>query len=332
MVRSLADLSTWQLILSGTPTDKFEDYYAQFEIIQPGVLGDDFEDFRERYLKMGGFRDKQIVGYKNVQRLRQIVQHYSSRTTLREAQIEAGRKPYIVKRSLIKFELDSRSRNLYDELEEKLEAVIESGRQRKKIKIPLVVSLVQKLQQIAGGFLIQKEQLYNEDGTPKLTANGKPVYREEILKIGREKLRRLQELLVMNSIFRTEKFVVCANYTHELNAIAHTLATLGFTYKHVDGKNTFDGKFDTDCILLQVRSGEAIDLADARTYVFYSWNWSFINYEQAMFRILKFTSRFVRYFYLIANNTVDQEIYDGVMAKQKISRFIIDNRTSKRAT
>jgi len=327
MVRSLADLSTWQLILSGTPTDKFEDYYAQFQIIQPGVLGHEYEDFRDEYLKMGGYKNKQVIGYKHVDQLRAIVQKYSHRTTLREAQIEAGRKPYLVKRTLIKVKLEPETREIYNELDEKLEAVVN----KKKVKVPLVLTLSQKLQQIAGGFLIHKEQLYNDDGTPLLNTRGKPIYDEEILTVGREKLTKLSELLTMNSLFRQEKFVVCANYTHELDAIARRLRRLGWTYKRVDGNNPFDGIFDTDCVLLQVRSGEAIDLAEASTYIFYSWNWSYINYEQAMFRVLKFTSRIVKYFYLIAENTIDEDSYEAVMTKQKFSRLVIDNRRHKKA-
>lgn len=321
-VRSLADMSTWQLILSGTPQDKYEDYYAQFEIIQPGVLGVEPEDFQETFLEMGGFKNKQVVGYRNVDRLKRIIQKYSHRITLKDAQREAGRKPYLLKRQIIKFPLEPESRRIYDELDQFLTSMVN----KKRVKLRLAITLAQKLQQIAGGYLIYKEPLYEEDGTPQLTAKGKPKYFEEVLEVGLEKMHKLEELLTMNSLFRQEKFVVCANYTHELDAIASCLGKLGFTYKRVDGQNAFDGVFDTDCVLLQVRSGEAIDLAAAKTYVFFSWNWSFINYEQAMFRVLKFTSRLVRYFYLIAEHTVDEEIYEAVMTKQKFSKIVIDNR------
>jgi len=322
-IRSLADMSTWQLILSGTPQDKYEDYYAQFEIIQPGVLGVEPEDFKDEFCEFGGFKNKEIVGYKNVDKLKRIIQKYSHRITLREAQIEAGRKPYLLKRTLVKFPLEPESRRVYDELDTMLTTIVN----RRRVKLKLAITLAQKLQQIAGGFLIYKEPLYESDGTPQLTAKGKPKYFEEVLTVGGEKLRKLEELLTMNSLFRKEKFVICVNYTHEINAIAELVHDLGFVWKRVDGAHTFDGNFDDfDCIILQVRSGEAIDLAAARTYIFYSWNWSFINYEQAMFRVLKFTSRLVRYFYLIAENTVDEDIYEAVMTKQKFSQIVIDNR------
>lgn len=328
MCRSLAHMATYVLYLSGTPIDKFEDYWAQFDAIQPGVLEEEYEDFQERYLVMGGYKDREIIGYRNKERFAAIVHKYSHRITLREAQIEAGRKPYIVKKRFVRFDLKPESRKAYRELEKKLETVVN----RRKIKTPLVVTLTQKLQQIAGGYLIHKEQLYDRDGLPRLTPKGKPKFLKEIIPVGREKMVQLEQLITMNAIFSAEKFVICANYTHELDAIARRLDRLGRTYKRVDGDHPFDGKFDTDCVLLQVRTAEAIDLAAARTYIFFSWNYSFIDFQQAMFRILKFTSRLVRYFFLMANDTVDQDIYDAAIRKQKIAVLIADRYRKRGVT
>ncbi len=320
MLRSLAHLATYVTELSGTPIDKWEDYYAQFDAIQPGVLGDEYEDFQDEFLIMGGYKDKEIVGYKNKEKFFAIVNKYSYRVTLREAQISEGRKAYVVKKRFVRFDLKPESRRHYRELEKKLETVVN----RKKIKTPLVVTLTQKLQQLAGGYLIHKEPLYNEDGTPQLTKKGKPKFLKEIIPVGREKMVQLERLITLDSVFSAEKFVICANYSHELEEIAKRLDRLGRSYKLVDGDHTFDGTFDTDCVLLQVRTAEAIDLAKAGTYIFYSWNHSFIDFQQALFRILEFKTRLVRYYFLMANKTVDQDIYDAVHRKQKLAVLIAD--------
>lgn len=328
MCRSLAHLATYVTYLSGTPIDKWEDYWAQFDAIQPGVLGDDYEDFQEEFLIMGGYKDKEIVGYKNKEKFFAIVHKYSYRITLREAQISAGQKPYMVKKRFVRFDLKPESRRAYRELEKKLETVVN----RRKIKTPLVVTLTQKLQQLAGGYLIHKEPLYHRDGTPQLTKKGKPKFLKEIIPVGREKMVQLERLVTLDSVFSAEKFVVCANYTHELEEIAKRLDRLGRSYKIVDGDHPFDGTFDMDCVLLQVRTAEAIDLAKAKTYIFYSWNHSFIDFQQALFRILEFKSKLVRYYFLMANETVDQDIYDAAIRKQKLAVLIADRyRHRKRA-
>lgn len=329
MVRSIGELSTWRLLLSGTPLGQGrEDVWAQFDFIEPGLLEFEYEDFEDEYLKLGGYKKREVVGYKNTAKFDEIFHSRSFRITLREAQIEAGRLPYRVLRRKVEFDLKPETREIYTELEKELRVVV----RKRKVSTPLLMTLVQKLQQIAGGFLIHTEQVYDEEtGEPKLTKKGHPVVIEEILPIGREKLRKLGQLLALDSVFRSERFVICARYTHELEHIGKLLTKLGYTWKLVSGEGTFDGKFDTDAVLLQIQIAEAIDLSLAPNYIFYSWNHSYINYEQSKFRVLAFDTKLVRYYYLIARDTVDVDIYHVVAEKMKLSRYVCDTYRRKAA-
>jgi len=329
MVRSLGIMSTWRLLLSGTPLGQGrEDVWSQFDFLEPGLLEFEYEDFQDEYLKLGGYKKREVVGYKNIAKFDEIFHSRSFRITLREAQIEAGKKPYRVLRRKIEFDLKPETREIYDELEAELRVVV----RKRKVSTPLLMTLVQKLQQIAGGFLIHTERVYDEEtGEPKLTPKGHPVVTEEILPVGREKLVKLGQLLALDSVFANEKFVICARYTHELERIGKLLDRMGYTWKLVSGAGSFDGTFDTDAVLLQIQIAEAIDLALAPNYIFYSWNHSYINYGQSKFRILSFDTKLVRYYYLIARDTVDVDIYHVVAEKMKLSKYVCDTYRRKAA-
>src|SRR5690606_38576231 len=199
---------------------------------------------------------------------------------------------------------------------------LETVVRRKKISTPLVVTLVAKLQQITGGYLIHTEILRDKEGIPLLRKGGKPEISRSIIPVGREKLVEL--LKILDGFPLRKKIVICVQYRHEIDRIAKRLTRMGRTWKVIAGGEKFDGKFDTDTIILQIRSGEAIDLAEADTYIFYSWDYSHVSHEQSKFRVLQFTSRYVRYYYLMANDTVDEDIFQAVTRKENLARLVCD--------
>ena len=331
MVRSITPYSTWRLALTGTPIAQGrEDAWAIFDFIMPGVLGERYDAFENEYLEMGTRRGKggreyrAIQGYKNDEKFNEIFHRYSARITLREAQREAGRAAYRVRKRVVKVELTPGTRRIYNELSEKLETVV----RRRKVNTPMVLTLVSKLQQIVGGYIIHTETLRDEEGLPILTSRGNPKKSKTIIPIGREKIVELVRLL--EEYPRRKKLVICVQYRHEIDRIARRLERLGRTYKILAGGIPFDGIFDVDTVILQIRSGEAVDLGDADTYIFYSWNYSYINFEQSRFRILKFTSRQANYIFLVGKDTVDEDIYEAVVQKKNLAELICDKYRRKR--
>ncbi len=66
-------------ILNGTPIALgLHDLWAQYEFLDPNILGcGDYWSFKNRYLEMGGYENKQIVGYTNVDELMDMVKPYT---------------------------------------------------------------------------------------------------------------------------------------------------------------------------------------------------------------------------------------------------------------
>lgn len=85
-ILALAQLSTVRRILTGTPISTgLADYYTQFAFLDPLILGyRSFFGFRAQYCVMGGFDNKQIIGYQNTEQLHEKLAPYTFRVEKRE--------------------------------------------------------------------------------------------------------------------------------------------------------------------------------------------------------------------------------------------------------
>jgi SNF2 family DNA or RNA helicase len=324
VVRTVSRRAKYRLALTGTPIAQgLEDAWAIYNYIDPEILGpwdDSWEGgldghlipgFESTYLRYGGFKKKQIVGYRNEEEFYQIFHKHSFRITLREAKREGGKSPLVLRYRKRYFDLNPVARGVYDALEEELETIINE----KKIKVPNVLSCVSKLQQLAGGYII--EPVF----TGRYTKKGKPIYDKNIHEIGGEgKLDLLEEQL--EEI--TGKFIVICRFIHELEAVRDFLDGNGYKASIVRGGMPYDGKFADDAICMQIQSGMAVDMSLADTVIFYSLDYSYINFEQSRFRILSFEKSFGKYIFLLAKDTVDEVVYAAIKSKKRVADLVID--------
>lgn len=91
----LSKYTDYKLIMTGTPIDEgLMDLFAYFEFLDPNILGfGDFYSFRARYAIMGGFEDKQVVSYQNVDELMNAVRPYVFQCT-KEEMVDLPPKTY----------------------------------------------------------------------------------------------------------------------------------------------------------------------------------------------------------------------------------------------
>lgn len=316
--RHIGRYADWRLLLTGTPispksnlkrrkrkgnlltvTRGLEDMWAQFDFINPEIFGS-FDRFADQYLIFGGFKGKKVVDYKNVDEFNEILHKYSYRKTLNEVRRMAGKSSVKIHRCKIRFKLMKRTRGIYDQLDQQLVAKVG----RKEVEVAVVVGLSQKLQQVTGGAVIAT------DGS--------------ILEIGTEKLDALQTLLTARIPDR--KVVIVCRFVHEIHNIRVMLNRVWSRkkVKIIAGGSPHDGNFDCDFIILQTQSGVAIDLSAAKAVVFYSWDHSYINYEQTRFRVLSYDTDQVSYYYLIADGTIDEQFYESSARKKELAELVCD--------
>ena len=318
--RTLGKRAQWKLALTGTPADKgFEQYWAVFDFIGHGdAFPSTYGSFKERYViyetheRRDGREYPVLVGYNHEEELLEIIHQYSYRITFNEARVAMGKSPVRVRRKKVYFDLNRKTRHIYEELKKDLEVTIDEL----TIGVPLPVTLVQKLQQVCGGFLLHQERI-----------PGQKKRRRTVIPVGPEKMTKLMELL---SGFGQGKVVICCRFTHEIDAIAEEFDEFNWTYKIISGKHEWDMQFDVDFVILQVKSGLGFDLSEANTYVFYSWDHSHITFEQARMRIMNMEyTEWVKYFFLMARDTIEDEYYEAVARKKDFATLVLDRYRKK---
>jgi SNF2 family DNA or RNA helicase len=76
-----APSAAYRRIMTGTQlTTGIENLYSQYKFLDPNILGHNtFTSFRAEYCIMGGYEGRQIIGYKNIERLIKILDGHSHR-------------------------------------------------------------------------------------------------------------------------------------------------------------------------------------------------------------------------------------------------------------
>jgi superfamily II DNA or RNA helicase len=307
LIRTLAKRYTHRLALTGTAIAQgLHDAWAIFDFINPEIFGP-WDLFEGIYCIKGGYKRREIVGYRNKDQFNEIFHRYSYRITLDEARAEAGLPPVKTSKILVPVTLSPETRRIYNELEDEMRAEV----QEKEITTRLVITQAMRLHQLCGG------NITGPDG-------------EQIV-VGTEKLDRL--VYVLKEHVQDAKAVICCRYTWEIEAIERRCKRLGKAVSVISGKHKFTGEEahqKSDIVIMQIQSGVAIDLAFARNLIFYSWNYSYLDFEQSRFRIIEFKTTSVRYFFLVAKDTIDEIMYEAVTRKKKFATLVLDHFRRKK--
>ncbi|MCO5760308.1 MAG: SNF2-related protein, partial [Chromatiaceae bacterium] len=255
-LRSIGKKALYRLALTGTPIAQgIHDAWAQLDFLDPTILGP-WTSFQDRYCVMGGYRGKKVVGFQNVEEFQRILHEHSYRLTLKEAQ--QGRAT-LVRYVRCPVTLGS-ERCHYHELEDALITYVNE----EEIQAPIVITQAMKLQQLTGGWIVGPSGTPHQVGTAKEAA-----------------------LLRLLETFDSGPHVICVRFIHELEHLGHLGESQGKRVQTISGAGNFYTPEDPpDWILIQIQAGVAIDLSQASRIIFYSWDYSYINYEQLRFRIL----------------------------------------------
>ena len=196
---ALADWCAYRTILNGTPMALgIQDLWSQYQFVDPNIIGSgDYWAFKTRYIEMGGYEFKQIVGYKNVDELMEMVRPYSLEMGKGVLNLpdkvykEIAIEPTTVQRALFKLITHGSGAEGYIKAENVLERML-------------------RLQQVAGGFKPITDIETDETRVEPLEANPK-----------------LDALLgIINDHFAGSKFIIWARYVPEIQLIMRELQRL----------------------------------------------------------------------------------------------------------
>ena len=309
-VQMLGDRAACRLILSGTPVqNSVIDLYSQYRFLDPGVFGANFYAFRNRYCQMGGYGGHEVVGFQHMDELVRKEHSIALRVTKAECLDLPGQT--FVRRYV---QLEPAARRLYAQIARASCAELENG---EHVTASIVLTKLLRLMQLTGGFV-------QADG------GDRPQ------QAGSAKLDALADILEDYVQEAGQKLVVFARFRPEIAAICQLLEQRGIRYGRIDGEVPMDQRgaivetFQQDpgvkVFVAQIQTaGLGITLHAASAAVFYSLDFNYANYAQALARIHRIgQAQPVTYIHLLAENTVDEQVLDALERKEDLARTIVD--------
>lgn len=309
-MHKLGDKAAYKLMLSGTPVqNNVVDLYSQYRFLNPDVFGKNFYVFKNRYCVMGGYENKQIVGYRYMDELIKKAHSISYRVTKDECldlPDQTFEDRYVT--------FDSRQRKIYNQLKKQGLAELEFG----EVSASTVLTKLLRLQQLTGGFLTTE-------------SSDKPEA------VNTAKLDALEDILKDYVLESGQKLVIFARFRSEIFAIMDLMRKLHIPYGCIYGDipiderggivDDFQNNPETKVFLAQLQTaGLGITLHSASTAVFYSLDFNYANYAQALARIHRIGQRKpVTYIHLLVEDSIDEKTLEALQRKEDIAKLICDN-------
>lgn len=313
-MHELGDQARYKLILSGTPVQTAAiDIWSQYRFLDKTVFGDNFFKFRGRYAIMGGYGNKKIVGYKDLEGLIKKEHSIAFRVTKDEA-LDLPEQTFETR----KIQFNQKEKNLYERIKKDSYAELDGGGH---ITATTVLTRLLRLQQLAGGFLVQ-----DDAQKPQL--------------VNRAKLDALADIIEDYVIGSGKKLVIFARFIAEVKAIMELAGKVlpkelkqvaiygdikkedrgGIVKQFQEDPNTvlFIGQIDT--------AGTGITLTAADTCVYYSKNFNYATYSQSLSRIHRIGQRnCCTYIDLEIEGTIDELISKALSRKEDMAKTVVDN-------
>lgn len=313
-MHELGDQARYKLILSGTPVQTAAiDIWSQYRFLDKTVFGDNFFKFRGRYAIMGGYGNKKIVGYKDLEGLIKKEHSIAFRVTKDEA-LDLPEQTFETR----KIQFSQKEKNLYERIKKDSYAELDGGGH---ITATTVLTRLLRLQQLAGGFLVQ-----DDAQKPQL--------------VSRAKLDALADIIDDYVIGSGKKLVIFARFIAEVKAIMELadkvlpkelkqVAIYGDIKKEDRGDIVKQFQEDPKTVLFigQIdTAGTGITLTAADTCVYYSKNFNYATYSQSLSRIHRIGQRnCCTYIDLEIEGTIDELISKALSRKEDMAKTVVDN-------
>lgn len=310
-LHKLGDAAPFRMILSGTPVqNNAVDLYSQYRFLDPAVYGANFYAFKNRYCIMGGYGQHQIVGYRNMDELVEKEHSVAYRVTKEEC-LDLPQQTFINR--YVQF--TDAEQAIYEQLRKSSFLELETG---ENVTATTILTMYLRLMQLTGGFLTA-----DESTRPK--------------QVNTAKLDALADIVDDYVVDAGKKLVIFARFRAEIAAIENLLRLRKIQYGSIYGDvpmeergkivEDFQTNPDTKVFVAQIQTaGLGITLHVASTAVFYSYDYNYANYAQALARIHRIGQRFpVTYIHLVVDGSIDEKILAALENKEDMAKTVVDS-------
>lgn len=310
-LHKLGDAAPFRMILSGTPVqNNAVDLYSQYRFLDPAVYGANFYAFKNRYCIMGGYGQHQIVGYRNMDELVEKEHSVAYRVTKEEC-LDLPQQTFINR--YVQF--TDAEQAIYEQLRKSSFLELETG---ENVTATTILTMYLRLMQLTGGFLTA-----DESTRPK--------------QVNTAKLDALADIVDDYVVDAGKKLVIFARFRAEIAAIENLLRLRKIQYGSIHGDvpmeergkivDDFQTNPDTKVFVAQIQTaGLGITLHAASTAVFYSYDYNYANYAQALARIHRIGQRLpVTYIHLVVDGSIDEKILTALENKEDMAKTVVDS-------
>jgi len=290
------------IALSGTPMVQGPlDIWSQAWLLDPSFLGKNYYAFRHTYAVMGGFNNKQVVGYRNQEHLSRKISKFMIKVSIDDV-LEL---PESVS-EVLEVDLEPEAKRLHDSIYSQLREAAMEGR----VGEHYAALAVTRMMQITGGYFHDDEK-------------------GEVRRVSYSKERALEEALSMVGAQSGEPVVVFGVFHQDLDTILDVAKRIGLSYGELSGRrnNLEDfrqGKINLLAVQIQA-GGVGVDLSRSRYAIYYSVGYSLGNYLQSLARIRRpGQTRKVVYLHLVARGTIDERVFEALSAKSEVISHVLE--------
>ena len=294
----LGERARKRMCLTGTPMPHSPlDIYGQFRFLDKGIFGTSFTLFRARYAIMGGYGNHQVMGYQREEELR--AKMYSITYRVKATDVQTLPETIDVVRPCT---LTGKGRALYDTLKRDFTVSLTAG----DVTTTNALTRLLRLQQITSG------HLHTDDGAYEVIDTAK-----------REVLSDL-----LDGLPADEPVVIFTRFIHDLTVVHEVCADLKRNSLELSGRVNALAPWQQGAapiLGVQIQSGGVgVDLTRACHVIYYSLGFSLGDYLQSRKRVHRpGQDRCVRYYHVIAQNTVDQDVYHALETRQNVVELLL---------
>ncbi|CAB4168797.1 HepA Superfamily II DNA/RNA helicases, SNF2 family [uncultured Caudovirales phage] len=309
------DASVYRVILNGTPIAVgMEDLWSQYEFLDSNIIGSgDYWSFKTRYVEMGGYEGKQVVGYKNTEELMRLIEPYTVEVgkdvldlppkvhKIRYVQATPEQKALL---KLIKKGFDDNPNSPLTKVENTLERVL-------------------RWRQVVGGWLPRQDPLTEKTTLEPLKSN--------------PKMDSFLELI--DDHYVGSKFIIWSTFVHELEYIQAALASkygdasvaLYYGATDKEDRSRIEDRYCNDPTLRffvgnPATAGLGLTLISGMEdiMVYYSGTNAYIDRAQSEDRSHRIgQQRSVTVVDMVMEKTVDEAIIDSIGEKMNVEEYIM---------
>lgn len=330
----LVQPALYRSILTGTATSQgFIDLFQQFEILDPNILGfGSYFAFRARYAMMGGYENKEIVGYQNIDELVDLIRPFTFQCTKEEV---VDLPPKVMEPVYI--QLTPEQRKMYDKMNDEMKIMVPRNEAEVAVAVEQALTKYSVLQQIIGGFInVDDEETpiryFGKDGVEKTR-----IKREAVVLIPPLKNPKIKPLIELANNNPRTQIIVWAKYRTELRMLKEALEAtfgLGCCSEYHGGISKGDGSREREeerflnghsrfMLSNQQTGGTGTTWIVAELTYYYSNSFRMIDREQSEDRNHRIgTKNTVIYVDAIAEGTIDEDIVESTARKVDMANYL----------